>query len=146
MPATSTIPSVKAHLLAHLTAQLPGVTVTWGGPTAEEDLTDEMVYFGDVDQDEEDRGFGTTTEEYTLEIVARVRGYGQGTEQATEERLWQIRQQIADAVNQDTSLAGLLSAEGARLERTRQDNLPTENGWYSRARMDLRCIARLLHS
>ncbi len=67
-----------------------------------------------------------------------VRKY-RDNEQATETRLWALRQEIADAINADTSLGGVLNETGARLERTRQENLPTENGWFSRAYLTVRC-------
>lgn len=140
MPATSTVPAAKAALIVAFAAQseLADVTITWGGPTEESDMTDEMVYLGDVEQTEEDRTFTTTDEDYTIEVVALVRSYGDD-EQATEERLWDIREALVEAVKADDTLGGLLVGTGARVERTRQDNQPLTDGWYARARLDVRC-------
>lgn len=138
----STVPAAKAAILTLLqgASGLAGVKVSWGGPTQLEDVKREMVHLGDVEQDEEDRGFNTTTEDYTLDIVVIVRRHGDN-EQATETRLWAIRQEIADLIDTNYTLGGVLNETGARVDRTRQENLPTDEGWFSRAYVTVRCRA-----
>lgn len=143
MPTTSTIPAAKAALLAIFAAStdLAGVDISWGSPTSEDDFEPEMIYLGNVERDKEDRGFQSATEDYTIEVVILVRGYGDNDkEQATEERMWQLHAAIEAAVEADTAtLGGVLNETGARVERTRQDNTPLADGWFSRARLDVRC-------
>lgn len=140
MTLTSTIPAAKAALITIFTAatDLAGVDISWGSPTSEDDFKPEMVYLGKAEQEQEDRGFQSATEDYTIEVVALVRQYGDD-ERATEERLWAIRAAIDEAIRADSTLGGVLNETGARVERTRQDNTPLADGWFSRVRLDVRC-------
>lgn len=140
MPTDSTVPAAKAALLAAFAASgdLAGVDIQWGGPTKEDDMSDEMVYLGDVEQTEEERTFNTNDEDYTIQVVALVRSH-EDEEQEAEERMWAIRRGIVNAIKADKTLDGLLVGSGALVERTQQDNQPLTDGWYARARLDVRC-------
>jgi len=143
--AASTIPAAKAALVNLLTATMPaGVTVRWGGPTNEGQMTDEMSYLGDVTQSEEWVGLKSAgrVEDYTIELVITVRSH-EDNEQTAETRLWQLRELAAGALRADPHLGGVLNEAGAELAETRQDNLPLTDGWACRARVTVHCRSRI---
>lgn len=145
MPA-STAPAAKAAILALLAARpaLASVDRRWGGPTEEEDVSEEMIWLGDVVQEGFWRvlGGGYRHERYTIGLAVAVRKYGDD-EQATELRAWVLLDEVAAALNTDPWLGGLLEREPVAIESARQQNmLAGTQQWGALIVGQIRCEAR----
>jgi len=112
----STIPACKAAVLAVLAARagLTGVTLSWAGPTKDEDYVEEMVFLGDVEStsDWAELGTGRRTEDFTVAITVYVERWGDDP-QATEERAYALWDEIEDALRDDLlTQGGMLRSAG----------------------------------
>jgi hypothetical protein len=141
--SASTIPAAKQAILDLLTADadMSSVVVSRGGPVAEENFADEMAYFEGVEQEEEWRGLGSPrTEDFTLTMAIVVRVVGRTGEADADDRAWQIRSVVADAIHADPSLGELLKEKGAEVATTRQEgNQPLTDGWGTRLTLEINC-------
>ncbi len=141
--ASSTAPQAKAAILAALATRpaLDAVTRTWGGPTEIEDAAEEHIYLGQVKVVGEWRtlGAGVRHESYTVALRVMVLRYGDD-EQATEERAWDLLDEVSAALTADRFLGGLLY-QPAALEEITQDNAPMPKQWAARIDAQIRCHA-----
>src|SRR4051812_36775871 len=100
----STIPACKAAVLAILAARagLTGVTLSWAGPTKDEDFREEMIFLGASEDasDWAELGTGRRTEDYTLELTVWVEQWGDDP-QAAEERAHALWDEVEDALRDD---------------------------------------------
>jgi hypothetical protein len=98
----SSVPAVKSAVIGLLSAHAwpaSKPTVTWGGPTENEDFTQEMVYMAPAPGSDEYTvlGMGRVDEAFTLPIVVDVFQYGDDL-QATETRAYQVRDEIVKII------------------------------------------------
>lgn len=144
MPA-STAPEAKRRIIVLLNARpnLASTSVTWGGPTKQDDVTDEMVYLTGVEFDGEWRilGAGQRDEDYTISLVVDVQRYGSDPQPA-EERAWALLDEVSAALRSDSTLGGLLllPSELAGGEQTNAPTSPEQMGARIEAR--IHCQAR----
>ena len=100
----SAVPAAKAAILTVLTARpgLAGVTLTWAGPTKDEDYVTEMVFLGDSEEqtDWAELGTGRRVEDFTLGLVVYVEQWGDDP-QSTETRLRVLWDEVEDALRDD---------------------------------------------
>jgi hypothetical protein len=143
MPA-STAPAAKQAILTLLAARpaLASVDRTWGSPTETDDITAEMIFLGDVELTGEFRALGgqRRDEDYTITISVAVHQYGDD-EQSTEERAWDLLDEISGALATDPYLGGLLY-EAAAIRSARQTNTPAPNQWGALITAQIGCAAR----
>lgn len=143
--AVSTVPQAKAKILDLLDARpgLAGVTRAYTYPADEASIGREHIHLGDVSQTEVWGAIGgqRRDEDFTIEIVILVRKFGDDP-QATETRLWVLREEVATALRSDLTLSGILN-QWCELTNTRVDQFPLTDGWTSRARLTVRCTARI---
>lgn len=142
--ADSTIPAAKAKLVELLTAALGDVGVLWVGPAQEADVSQDMVWLGDLEQTEAWHGLGAQKREesYLLDVYAQA--YRQGDDpKNTELALLAIRDDVSTVLRAHKDLDGVLGGFGvASLERTRLDAPQlAEQGWVSRCLLQVRCTA-----
>lgn len=104
----SAIPGCKAAILTVLTARaaLTGITLSWSGPTKDEDYHEEMVFLGDIEDtsDWAELGTGRRVEDFTVEITVWVERWGDDP-QATEERAHALWDEVEDAIRDDIRAA-----------------------------------------
>jgi hypothetical protein len=143
----STAPLAKTAILAALAARvaLADVTRTWGGPTENEDLTEEMIHLGRVRGTGmwKTLGAGKRHESYTVELRVVVLKYGDD-EQATEERAFALLDEVSAALNADKFLANggsQLLYTPAAIESWEQMNTPTPEQWGAQIVAQIRCEA-----
>lgn len=100
----SAVPATKAAILSLLAARpaLSGVTLSWAGPTKDEDYTGEMIYLGDVDRTSEwaELGSGRRTEDFTVQMTVWVEQWGDDP-QTVEERAYVLWDEVEDALRDD---------------------------------------------
>jgi hypothetical protein len=141
--AATTAPQAKAAILAALATRpaLSGVKRTWGGPTDETDVVAEMIYLGRVEIAGEWRtlGAGVRHESFTVGISVVVSQYGDD-EQSTEERAFDLLDEVSAALTADRFLGGLLY-QPAALEAITQENFPAPEQWGARISATIRCEA-----
>jgi hypothetical protein len=144
----STVPATKAAIRAAIQARpaitAAGIPVLWGAPTADRDWAGatEAIWLGDATQTEEWPGLGARRDEdYTIQIGIRVTGYGADQEQATEERAWELRDEIAAGVAtvRPTHMPG-------EIEATTQRNVPSDDGWWTDLTLTVRVRAITVQS
>lgn len=143
MPA-STAPAAKAALKA-LFAARPGlstVSVMWEVPTREEQVRNEMLFFGNVTVDGSWQVMGglRRDEEYSVALTLQVRREGDDP-QATEERAWTLLDEVAAAIASDKYLGGLLH-QAAALTSISQENVATPEDWWAVITAQIACAAR----
>ena len=147
----STVPAAKAALIDLIEAQpeiqAARVPVLWGAPTdsAELEKYHELIHLGDVDQEEEwgaVGGGGRRDERYAVEVVIYAHGTGKRTEQETEQRAWDLRDEIAEAISNDKELGGVLRPGWCAIDRTRQENTAFNDGWGTRLTLTVACITQ----
>lgn len=145
--AASTAPAAKAAILAAITARpaLSTVATRWGGPTENEDLAEEMIYLGPARGTGEWRtlGAGNRHESYTVELRVVVLKYGDD-EQVTEERAFDLLDEVSAALNADKFLANggtQLLYTPAAIESWEQTNTPTPEQWSAQIVAQIRCEA-----
>lgn len=141
--AASTAPAAKAALVSILQAAIPGVPVTWAGPSVEATLERDAIWLGEVDQSEEWRGLGAAkrTEDYTVTLFCQTVRQGNDP-QATEEACWSLRASVQTAVRANKELNGTLGEAGyAELRRTVTNLQTVEGGWSCRASVQVHCTA-----
>lgn len=139
--SASSVPDAQDYILGLLTAAVPELTTTFGGPLAEEDMSTEMAWLGAItDHDEEERAFGSWDEEFTVQVVIQIRQAG-GDERAGSRRVWAIREAFSQALRADYSLGGLLRSSGASVAGTRVEPIPLEDGWAHRMFVDVTCTS-----
>jgi hypothetical protein len=104
--AVSTIPAVKAALLARLESRpgLTGVQICYGAPIP--NPSREFVWLGNVSGDQEWAAIGqlSRSEEYDLEVIVMVRREG-SDQQACTERCFEIAEELAAELRSDPTLA-----------------------------------------
>ncbi len=98
------IPACKRAVLTILAAReaLADVTLTWSGPTKDEDFQDEMVFLGDTEDNSDwaELGTGRRTEDFLLDITVWVEQWGDDP-QAAEERVHALWDEVEDALRDD---------------------------------------------
>lgn len=100
----SAIPGCKAAILTILGARagLSGVTLSWAGPTKDEDYTERMVFLGDTTDTSNwaELGTGRRVEEFDLDLTLWVEEWGDDpqTVEATMHTLWD---EVEDALRDD---------------------------------------------
>lgn len=117
--ATSTVPALKAALLARLQARadLTGVQTTWGVPHAS--LEDEWIMLGDTtagDPTGEERGGQSAKvlgrrsreERYVLDIWVSVIGSGLEEQSVVTERAYELVAEIEDELGDDPTVGGVV--------------------------------------
>ena len=144
-PAPPTAAQAKRAMLDLFIAQAVGdLTCSWAGPTKEEEVRDNLLWFGEVEQNEEwanSLGAQRRQEDYTVEVIANV--YREGTDpEACETTAWDVRSEIATALRNANDLDGLLS-EWAEVQTTSMTTYPVEGGWESRATIRVHCRSRI---
>lgn len=149
MPAT-TAPSAKAAILAAIAgrAALSTVQQTWGSPTENEDMAEEMIFLGPVRGTGEWRtlGAGNRHESYTVELRVVVLKYGDD-EQATEERAFALLDEVSAALYADKFLANggtNLLYTPAAVESWEQTNTPMTEQWGAQIIAQIRCEAMFI--
>lgn len=141
--AASKAPAVKAALVTLFDAAT-AATVTWAAPTDEEDYVAEMVWLGDVDQEENFRLLGRQSidEEFTIDVWIQAIKEGDNP-QATEERAWAIREECVTALRSDLTLGGVVNQWIGPFP-TRMETRPAgQKQWLAKAQLTLRCRARI---
>jgi hypothetical protein len=102
--SAATAPAAKAAILTVLTAAsgLTGVTLSWDGPTKDEDYTTEMIWLGDVEGSEDWSSVGgqRRRETYTVSLGFYVEQWGDDPRTA-ETRLWTIWNAATEALRAD---------------------------------------------
>lgn len=102
--SAATAPAVKQAMLALFAAApaLTGVTVTWDGPTKDEDYTGEMIWLGDVEGSEDWATVGgqLRRETYTIGTGVYVEQWGDDP-QTVETRLWTVWNAATEALRTD---------------------------------------------
>jgi len=145
--AASTVPQAKAALLAMLRARpaLNEVAVTWAGPTENEDVRDQMIFFdGPVLRQPEwvVLGADKLDERYTLTL--HVETYTPGDDpDVAEQRCWALIDEIEQAVRDDDTLGGLLIGEGVTFGEQEVAAVPANNDWKAVGVVPLDCHARI---
>jgi len=117
--ATSTVPALKAALLARLTARagLAGVQITYGKPHSS--LEDEWIMLGDTsagDPTGEERagqsskviGRRSREERYLLDVWVSVIGSGLEEQQVVTERAYELVAEIEDELGDDPTVNGIV--------------------------------------
>ena len=128
MPATTTIPALRAALKTALEARsgLAGVQVSHGVPRA---IARESIMLGDVDftqQAVSARGTGqhSRRENYTLALHIWVDSQG-NDQKATSDRAFALMAEIESQLRTDPSVSGTVHVaqiEGGKLEEQASDN------------------------
>lgn len=143
--ATSTVPAVKAQLVALLTAALPTVDVTYSHPG--DAIQPESVYLGGVrgshDYPVVRAGRKPRQETYTIDVWIEALRDGT-TSQEAEERAWVLFGELEDAIADDPTL-GLAIVGWARVADW-DDFLAWDlqrQGWSARIRAGVTIEARL---
>lgn len=145
--AATTAPAAKAAILAALATRsaLADIPRTWGGPTENEDLAEEMIWLGRTVGTGEWRtlGAGNRHESYTIALHVLVLKYGDD-EQATEERAFDLLDEVSAALYADKFLANggsQLLYTPAAIESWEQTNTPTPEQWGAQIVAQIRCEA-----
>lgn len=148
--APTTVPKVKAALLALMDTALPDVKHGWGPPPPDQ-LRHEHIWFGDVSGAGEVGALGNRTREesYSLEVFIVVQRGGYD-EQAVETRAWEILALLDAAVVENPQLTGLgqdpiASPFQATVGNFRQRGFPIQEGasWMTEIVRELDCDATL---
>lgn len=146
MPAT-TAPAAKSAILAAIAARpaLTAITPTWGGPTEADDLAEEMIHLGRTIGEGEWRTLGAPNrhESYLIAVHIIVLKYGDD-EQATEERAFELLDEVSAALYADKFLANgatNLLYTPAAIESWEQTNTPTPEQWGAQIVAQVRCEA-----
>lgn len=128
---TSSVPSVKAKILALLTAKtgsgegLEGCQVTWADPGAK-NMTREDVFMGDPFVDEKAAAMAANhprDEHYALPVIVHVRQEGDDAE-ATERRMWSVVQVVENAIHPNTAFADVAGVLTWQVEQKIPDTFP----------------------
>jgi hypothetical protein len=125
--ATSTVPACKAAILTILDAvtDLDAVTQSWSAPTKDEDFTGEMIFLGEVTNEEAWASLGNMRrrETYTVALTVWVEQWGDDP-QAAEQRAYAIWGLVTEALRDDlrppTSVlrtAGVQQYDGIRFRQ-----------------------------
>lgn len=144
--AASTAPAAKQAILDLLKARpnLNLVAITWGEPTEQEDLQDEMIFFqGGVERVPEWNVLGGAPldETYTLTLRVENRYYGDDPA-AAEARTWALVGELEAAVRSDLRLGGVLRIPIVFADQEIRSR-PLSDGWYGEADIPLVCSARI---
>lgn len=138
-----TVPAAKARIITALqqSNDLSGVTVTWGGPTAEKDHAADHVWLGKTRLRDEwgEIGAYSKHEEYSLELRVQVHRRGANEEQTVEERCWAIVSWIDSVLRDDVTLDSILNRVPACMTDVEQENLPLTDGWLAKATCTVEC-------
>lgn len=127
---TSTVPAVKAALLALIRARpnLANITVAWTFIPVDDQAYESVFFDWSLeDATEEDRSLGdiTRTEQYVIPVVARVYGPGDLDGQETETRAFALASEVEAAVRENNRL-GLSNVESAVVV-----GMPSANALYN---------------
>lgn len=147
MATVSTIPTVRAQLVALLAARpgLAGVQVEYTHPGQE--LEGETIFLGDsrsaIALATVRAGRRTRQESYTLDVWVEVNGDGP-TAQTASERAWTLVGEIEGQLADDASL-GLSQPFWAHVAEADQSVYvdDAKRGYVSRIRVGINCEARL---
>lgn len=123
----------------------PAPTVTWGEPTENTDRRMSAVYQLVADVDEIPYpGLGSVgnDEEYALRVVCDVRQWGDN-EQATEERCWQLVNEVLTLVRGDYTLGGSVNPGIQGYDVTPQTDPTTPKQWRARVMVTINIVGRV---
>jgi hypothetical protein len=130
------------------TPALAGVRRTWTWPAEEEDIGQEHMALGTVEQTEEwaniRRDAMSVEEAFTISFGLWVFKPGDvlTAARASEERLWQLRDAFSTALRADIQLGGVVRT--ARISRTRIEEPETvEEGYIAHAVLEITCAQRI---
>jgi hypothetical protein len=102
--ATSTVPACKAAILTILDAvtELDAVTQSWAGPTKDEDFTGEMIFLGEVTNEDDWVYLGNARrrETYTVALTVWVEQWGDDP-QTAEQRAYELWGYVTEALRDD---------------------------------------------
>jgi hypothetical protein len=102
--SAASAPAAKQAMLTiwAATPALTGVTVTWDGPTKDEDYQPEMIWFGNVrgTEDWSQLGAGRRQETYSVAVRVYVEQFGDDP-QTVEQRAWTLWGAATDALRTD---------------------------------------------
>jgi hypothetical protein len=114
----SAIPAAKAAILTILEARpaMAGVTLAWAAPTKDEDYTETMVFLGDVERasDWAELGTGRRKEDFSVGLTVFVEMWGDDP-QSTEERAYELLDEVEDALRDDIRASPGHAANGGRV-------------------------------
>lgn len=147
----STAPAAKQAMLTvwAATAGLNGVTVTWDGPTKDEDYQAEMVWLGDVDGSDDWHNLaGARREDYTVGVSVYVEQWGDDPK-TLEQRVWAIWNAATDALRTDLRsqpstlrTAGVLQFNGMTYRQRTGPASPEKWGAFLDATVSFEAINR----
>lgn len=143
MAGTTVYPAkvnLKALLEAH-TWPVEAPSITWGSPTETEDHpTLDLVYFGDTEIADDFRILGATRsdESYKLRVVIDVRRWGDD-EQATEQRAWELHDQILTLLRANMTLSGAINRVTGYVVR-QANPVPSPQQWRSLIAIEVSCV------
>lgn len=149
--AASTAPAAKQALLDILKDRpnLNAVQITWGEPSEQEDLQDELIYFQDPVTRQPDwrvLGGDYLDETYSLILVIKNRTYGDDRG-ATETRTWALVDEVEQAIREDVTLGGVLKGNSDRgaIDFDEQEVVTSQlsDGWFGVATVPLICSTRI---
>ena len=138
-------PRAKAAILTQLQARpsLSAVRISWGGPTEEEDITEDMIWLGDIEIPEDDWSeLGAQRRRMTFNVgfSIAVRRYGDD-EQTTEQQAWDYYDEFVAALRTDYTLGGTVQQFAA--VPARQINQPAgPQQWGSLISGQVVCTSR----
>lgn len=146
----TTVPKVKAALLALMDTALPDIPHGWGPPPPDQ-LRHEHIWFGDITGDGDIGALGNRSREesYSLEVFIVVQRGGYD-EQTVETRAWEIAAALDAAIMDNPRLEGLgqdpiATPFQATVGGFRQRGFPIQEGasWMTEIVREIDCDATL---
>lgn len=146
MPA-STAPEAKARILELLAARpaLAGVRLSWEAPAETTDFNvKNLIWLGDVQHTGQWQCLGPLTrdESYTIQLTVLAIKLGDDA-RSTEERAWDLLDEVAAAIHNDFHLNGLLRLPAAIESATQSNGLVGTQSTGCQIVSQIRCDARI---
>lgn len=143
--ASSSIPSVKAALIAMLTARsgLAGVQVEWAHPGTGK-IEPEAIFFIEPDVNEDAVTLGNKKHEelYTLHLIVTVLDRGDDS-QAAELRMWALVAEVEEGLRADANLGGVTNLTWALVAGKRPANYIETAGRVAECDVSIDCRAHI---
>ncbi len=145
MATTSSVPAVKAAIVALVATALPGISVTYGRPM-NSTLPREAVFVGDVRGQHRvptmKSGRKAREETYTLDVVIAVL-MPRGTLSEAEARAFVLATEVEDALADDPSLGGVDGLIHATAGSFRSEPEFANEGPVAVVVLEVDCLSRL---
>jgi hypothetical protein len=144
--SATTIPAVKAKLVALFTAAVEETTQVWFNHTNEDHQLAENVYVCGSRGERQWSGLGKrrpnqVEENYTIEVDVEV--FREGTDaEGTENRMWTIVEQL-ETVLEDPTLGNQQNVQWALVERFDQKSSGSTDGWLAQITLGIAVKARI---